>query len=123
MEDGVFTYILVPNKREGKVALVYFLCKNIKPPKKNHPLIPSNPSLKIEVLSSPLFENWVGGSIPLQQKGAGGAHYVIASNIRKEKISCQGGRQHTVSNEFLLLDSSPQFVYQRRNTLASFSLI
>ena len=34
------------------------------PPEKSHPLFPSNPSLKIEILSSPP-ENLVGGSVVL----------------------------------------------------------
>ena len=46
--------------------------------KKVTPLFPINPSLKVDVLSSPpLFENLVGGSTPLPlQKGGGGANYV-----------------------------------------------
>ena len=40
------------------------------PPEKSHPLFPSNPPLKVEFLSSsPLFENLVEGSTPLQKRG------------------------------------------------------
>ena len=40
------------------------------------PLFPSNPHLKIEVLSSPpFFENLVGGSSPPAERG--GAHYAV----------------------------------------------
>ena len=50
--------------------LVYLLSKNCNPPEKSHPLFPSNPPLKSEVLSSPpLFENLVGGSTPSSRKG------------------------------------------------------
>ena len=41
--------------------------------KKVTPRIPSNPPLKTEVISSPLFENLVGGSPPNRKDG--GAHY------------------------------------------------
>ena len=50
--------------------LVYFLCKNYNPPEKgrSHPLLLSNPPLKIEILSSPRGLN------PQQKEGD--AHYV-----------------------------------------------
>ena len=54
-----------------------FFRENCNPPEKSLPLFPSNPSLKVEVLSNPpLFENLVGGSTPPAEKGGGGgAHY------------------------------------------------
>ena len=54
------------------------ICKNCTPPlKKVTSLFPSNPPLKIEILSiPPLFENLVGGSTPLAEMG-GSAHYAI----------------------------------------------
>ena len=80
-EKNIFVYKLFQ-------ILVYFLCKNCKthhppypsappppphthtsspppqplPPEKGRPLFPSNPPLKIEILSSPLFENPIRGS-------------------------------------------------------------
>ena len=40
------------------------------PPAKSHPLFPSNPPLKLEVLQTPLFENLVGGStLPTAERG------------------------------------------------------
>ena len=48
-----------------KYFRLYFLCKNCNPPEKSHPLFPSNPTLKVEVFSSPpllFLENLVGGS-------------------------------------------------------------
>ena len=48
--------------------LVYVLCKNCNPPpEKGRPVVPSNPSVKIESL---FLENLIGGSIS-QQKGGG----------------------------------------------------
>ena len=41
------------------------------PPWKESPLSPGNPPLKTEILSSPLFENLVGGSMPLPQQKEG----------------------------------------------------
>ena len=53
-----------------------FFRENCNPPEKSLPLFPSNPSLKVEVLSNPpLFENLVGGSTPPCRKGGGAAHY------------------------------------------------
>ena len=55
-----------------------FNLKLATPLKKVTHLFPSNPPLKIEVLSTPpLFENLVGGSTPLPraEKGGGGARY------------------------------------------------
>ena len=49
------------------------------PLEKSYPLFSSNLLLKVEVLSSPLFENLVGGSTPPAETGEGGvgrAHYV-----------------------------------------------
>ena len=55
-----------------------FHVKTAMPLEKSHPLFPSNPPLKTEILSSPhFFENLVGASpsppppSPLQQKGGG----------------------------------------------------
>ena len=41
-------------------------------PEKSYPLFPSNATLKVEVLSSPLFENLVRGSTPLPPYIKGG---------------------------------------------------
>ena len=66
--------------REIFQILVYFLYKNCTcpsppSPKKITPLLPRNPPLKIEVLSSPpLFQTLVGGSTPLPVE-MGDAHY------------------------------------------------
>ena len=56
------------------------------PPEKSHPLFPSNLPLKVEVLSSPTFENLVGVSTPLQKGGGGGgggggAHYAVVPTL------------------------------------------
>ena len=55
-------------------VLVYFLCKNSNPQKKIAPFFPGNPPLKIEILSSPLFENLVEDSTlpPSSRKEGGG---------------------------------------------------
>ena len=49
------------------------------PSEKIHPLFPSNHPLKAEVLSSPSFENLVGGSTPPPNpqpaERGGGGHY------------------------------------------------
>ena len=51
----------------------WFFCKNCNPPGKSYPLFSSNPPLKVEVLSSPPFENLVGGPTPLSpEEGRGG---------------------------------------------------
>ena len=42
-----------------------FLCKNFNCPLKSHPLFPSNPRLKIEILSSPPFYKFGWRLIPL----------------------------------------------------------
>ena len=49
---------------------------------KGHPIFPSKPPLKIEILSSeaPLFENLVGGSTFPQYKG--GMHTMLSNIIR-----------------------------------------
>ena len=51
------------------------------PPEKCHSLFPSNLPLKVEVLSSPPFENLVGVSTPLQKGGGGGAHYAVVPTL------------------------------------------
>ena len=55
----------------------WFLCKSCNPPEKSHPLFPSNPPLKIEILSSPplLFEN-LTPSPPAES-----VHYVIHVSV------------------------------------------
>ena len=66
-------YLLNVTEFLGKSFICYVKIATYSPP-----LFPSNPSLKVEVLSSaPLFENLVGGSPPPPplQKGGGGAHY------------------------------------------------
>ena len=58
-------------------SLVYFLCKICNPRKKVTTFFTSNPSLKIEILSSPntpVFENLVGGSNPSRK---GGMHTMV----------------------------------------------
>ena len=47
-----------------------FYVKIATPPEKSHPLFPSNPTLKVKVLSSPFFENLVGGSPPPSRPNA-----------------------------------------------------
>ena len=53
------------------------------PPEKSHPLFPSNPPLKVEVLSSPppLLEIWLETQPPPPAERAG-AHY--------DNVGCQG---------------------------------
>ena len=52
--------------------LVFFYLKMANPVwKRSPPLFPSNPPLKMEILSSPIFENLVGGS-PQQYGGRWG---------------------------------------------------
>ena len=70
--------------------LVYFLCKNCNPPKKSHPLFPSNPPLKIEILSSPpFFENLVVGSTSPAERngggGGGGAAHIMSIQVKQWK--------------------------------------
>ena len=56
-----------------------FLCEYCTPPpEKSHPLLPSNPSLKVEVLSSPLF-GWKFN--PPRSRKVGGAHYAKRAKI------------------------------------------
>ena len=69
--------------------LVYFLCKNCRPPEKSHPFFPSNPPLKIEILSSPLFKNLVRGSTPLQQKGV--VVHTMSQSNKRTKRAVEGG--------------------------------
>ena len=56
-------------------------CTPPPPPEKSHPLFPSNPSLKVEVLSSPPFlKIWLEAQTPPPRQPLserGGAHYVI----------------------------------------------
>ena len=49
--------------------------------KKVTPLFPSNPPLKVEVLSSPLFENLDKGSTLPWQKGGGGGSTLLCFGI------------------------------------------
>ena len=61
-----------------KMTYTIFYVKIATFQKKVTPVFPSNPPLKVEVLSSPpLFENLVGGSTLNLQKGEGGAHYIV----------------------------------------------
>ena len=50
---------------------IFFFCKNCNPLKKVTPLFPSNPPLKIEILSSPLPPFWKFGRRlnPLAERG------------------------------------------------------
>ena len=73
------------------------------PVKESHPLFPSNPSLKDEVLSSPpLFENLVRGSTPPPPcppppplpPEKGGANYVSA--ITKNVISVDSASKQKI---------------------------
>ena len=59
-------------------VLVYFLCKNSNHQKKIAPFFPSNPPLKIETLSSPLFENLVEDSTP--GGGGGGVDMLVSGS-------------------------------------------
>ena len=77
--------------------LVYFLSKSCNSlPQKGHPVFPSNPPLKIEVVPSLLlFENLVGGTTPSppalaeRGRGRGGVHTMPSAGVKNscsEKI-------------------------------------
>ena len=59
IEKNIFVYQLFLSLNIPDFSL--FLRKNCNPPKKDHPFFLTNLPLKIKVLSSPLFENLVGG--------------------------------------------------------------
>ena len=46
-----------------------FYVKTATSPEKGHPPLSQQPPIKIEILPSSLFENLVGRSIPLAEKG------------------------------------------------------
>ena len=56
----------------------------LPPPEKSHFFFPSNPSLKVEVLSRPPLLNLVGGSTSPCRKG--GAHYVTFTETDKLRL-------------------------------------
>ena len=77
----------------------FFLVKIATPrPEKSHPFFPSNPHLKVEVLSrAPLFENLVWGSTPRCRKG-GDAHYCpMMEEVSLKIVSLINIIKHTFS--------------------------
>ena len=59
-----------------RFEFIFYVKIATPPPKKSHPLFPSNPPLKVDVLSSPFFlKIWLGG---------GGVHI---TNICTRRVS------------------------------------
>ena len=56
---------------EKNISVYKHLYKNCKPPEKVQPLFPRKPPIKIEILSSPLFENLILGSPSSSEIGEG----------------------------------------------------
>ena len=72
-EKNIFKVFLSLNISDFSLFFMYKL--QPPPPEKGHPHFPSNPLLKIEVLSAhppPRFENLVGGSTPPAAEREGG---------------------------------------------------
>ena len=73
-EKNIFAYKLFLSLNISNFNFFFFFGGGVKiattPLKKVTPLFPSNPPIKVEVLSSPhpYFENLVGGSIPPPKK-------------------------------------------------------
>ena len=62
-EKNIFAYKLFLTLNISDFDL--FLCENCNPLKKSHPLFPSNPLLKVEVLSSlPFLKIWLEVQTP-----------------------------------------------------------
>ena len=72
-------------------------------PTPHPPLFPSNPSLKVEVLSSaPLFENLVGGSTPPPPCRRGeGVHTMLKKEYKVELNTEAVARSYAVKKVFL----------------------
>ena len=95
--------------------LVYFLSKSCNSlPQKGHPVFPSNPPLKIEVVPSLLlFENLVGGTTPSppalaeRGRGRGGVHTMPSTGV---KNSCSEKIQkiHKILRKVSVRNSFPQ---------------
>ena len=89
-------FLVMTKKHFCLLTLVYFLCKNSPPPpplKKVTSLFPSNPHLKIEILSRPPpFENFTRGSTPLsspsRKGGGGGGGGGAVHTMFEEVFSC-----------------------------------
>ena len=79
----------------------------IAPPEKSHPLIPSNPPLKVEVLLSPcFFLIWLEAQPPTPcRKGGWGEHYVTLTETDKLRLKSQ--------LRLLLLTAHPELLYSR----------
>ena len=67
-EKNIFAYKVFLSLNISDFNL--FLCENCNPPEKSHPLFPSNPPLKVEVLPSPPFlKIWLEAQAPPLMKG------------------------------------------------------
>ena len=87
-----------------------------RPPEKSYPIFPNNPSLKVEVLSSPPspspphpFKNLVGDSTSPAERGRGGVYTMrkplkLIANMNKKSVGCDNESwRHNFSNPKHLL--------------------
>ena len=93
---NIFAYKLFLSLNISYFNFLYV--KIATPPEKSHPLFPSNPPLKAEVLSSPPFlKTWLEAQPPSPlQKGGGGAHYALSlqfQNVSFSVMEINGSRQ------------------------------
>ena len=91
-EKNIFAYKLFLSINISDFNL--FLCENCNPPRKIHPLFPSNPPLKVEVLSSlPHFlKIWLEAQPAPLQKGGGARYGQWLKQILENKM-LQWGRR------------------------------
>ena len=94
----------------------------MQPPEKSHPLFPSNPLLKIEILGTPppfFFERLVGGSFP-QQRGRG-VHYVaitlinktVSTNHRANQSYSRSSFTRIICNELKIKETKCNFLQKK----------